>query len=179
MNTPILLGVNIDHIATVRQARYKDYHRDCGQQVEPDPVTAAFLAERAGADGITVHLREDRRHIQESDVRRLRDSIQTRMNLEMACNDEMIQFALEIGPEAVCLVPENRAEVTTEGGLDVEKEFFRIKKVVDAMHDAQIDVSIFIDPDKELIEKVSKLKHPISSYTQVHLQMPFTKQTTR
>lgn len=160
MNQNILLGVNIDHAATLRQARYREHMRDCGQQVEPDPVTIALAAERAGADGITVHLREDRRHIQESDVRRLRECIQTRLNLEMACTDEMLDFAMEIGPDAVCLVPENREEVTTEGGLDVVKEYARVKKIVDAMNEAQIDASLFIDPDVEQIEMAAKLKAP-------------------
>ncbi|MEQ4583530.1 MAG: pyridoxine 5'-phosphate synthase, partial [Pantoea agglomerans] len=106
----LLLGVNIDHIATVRNARGTNY---------PDPVQAAFIAEQAGADGITVHLREDRRHITDRDVRILRDTIQTRMNLEMAVTDEMIGIACDIQPHFCCLVPEKRQEVTTEGGLDV------------------------------------------------------------
>src|SRR3954468_13316318 len=107
----ILLGVNIDHCATLRQARYRG-QETTGGVIEPDPVTLALLAERAGADGITVHLREDRRHIQERDVWRLRESIATRLNLEMACTPAMIEFALKLRPEAVCLVPENRQEVT-------------------------------------------------------------------
>src|ERR1044072_607341 len=115
----ILLGVNIDHCATLRQARYKQADATCGGAVEPDPVTFALLSERAGADGITVHLREDRRHIQERDVWRLREAIGTRLNLEMAGTPTMIEFALKLTPEFVCVVPENRQEVTTEGGLDV------------------------------------------------------------
>jgi len=115
----ILLGVNIDHCATLRQARYREADATTGGAVEPDPITFALLAERAGADGITVHLREDRRHIQERDVWRLRESIGTRLNLEMACTPEMTALALRLKPEFVCLVPENRREVTTEGGLDV------------------------------------------------------------
>src|SRR3954462_4466628 len=114
----ILLGVNIDHCATVRQARYRGADTTA-PAVEPDPVEFALLAERAGGDGITVHLREDRRHIQERDVWRLRESIVTRLNLEMACTPEMTALALKVKPEFVCLVPENRQEVTTEGGLDV------------------------------------------------------------
>src|SRR5690348_10228815 len=115
----ILLGVNIDHCATLRQARYRELDRSAGGAIEPDPVAFALAAERAGADGITVHLREDRRHIQERDVWRLRESIATRLNLEMACTPGMIAFALELKPDSVCVVPENRREVTTEGGLDV------------------------------------------------------------
>ena len=115
----ILLGVNIDHCATLRQARYRESGRPAGGNVEPDPVVLALLAERAGADGITVHLREDRRHIQERDVWRLREAIATRLNLEMACTPAMTEFALKLQPDSVCLVPENRQEVTTEGGLDV------------------------------------------------------------
>src|SRR5438128_1206708 len=114
----ILLGVNIDHCATLRQARYRSV-ATTGGAVEPDPGMFALLAERAGGDGITVHLREDRRHIQERDVRRLRECIGTRLNLEMACTPAMTAFALELKPDSVCLVPENRQEVTTEGGLDV------------------------------------------------------------
>lgn len=117
----LLLGVNIDHIATVRNARGTNY---------PDPVQAAFVAEQAGADGITVHLREDRRHITDRDVRILRDTIQTRMNLEMAVTDEMIDIACEIKPHFVCLVPEKRQEVTTEGGLDVAGQQDKINAAV-------------------------------------------------
>ncbi len=156
----VLLGVNIDHAATLRQARYRDMEHTCGQMVEPDPVQIALAAERAGADGITVHLREDRRHIQESDVHRLRECIQTRLNLEMACTEEMLQFALELGPDAVCLVPENRTEVTTEGGLDVVKEYIRVKKIVDAMNESNIAASLFIDPQPEQIEAAAKMKAP-------------------
>lgn len=152
MQKPLLLGVNIDHCATLRQARYREFARDSGQMVEPDPVLLAQMAEQAGADGITVHLREDRRHIQEGDVRRLRECIQTRMNLEMACTDEMLRFALAIQPESVCLVPENRAEVTTEGGLDVKGQPERIRKITKELRDAGIIVSLFIDPDPAQIE---------------------------
>src|SRR5450432_3365246 len=118
MAPTILLGVNIDHCATLRQARYRSAD-GTSPEVEPDPVEFALAAERAGADGITVHLREDRRHIQERDVWRLREKISTRLNLEMACTPAMTAFALHLKPAFVCIVPENRQEVTTEGGLDV------------------------------------------------------------
>ncbi len=156
----ILLGVNIDHCATVRQARYRDESRASGGAIEPDPVAFAVSSERAGADGITVHLREDRRHIQERDVWRLRESIATRLNLEMACTPQMIAFALELRPEAVCLVPENRKEVTTEGGLDVVGNRDRVKACVDAMNGAGIKTSLFIDPDERQIELSAELRAP-------------------
>jgi pyridoxine 5-phosphate synthase len=129
--TNILLGVNVDHVATLRQARYRDCGRTCGQVVEPDPVAWALAAERAGADGITMHLREDRRHMQDADARRMRESIATRLNLEMACNDAILAFALELGPDYACLVPENRAEVTTEGGLDVAGRMGSVGRIVE------------------------------------------------
>jgi pyridoxine 5-phosphate synthase len=156
----ILLGVNIDHCATLRQARYRDAAQTSGGIIEPDPVTFALLAERAGGDGITVHLREDRRHIQERDVLRLRESIATRLNLEMACTPKMIAFALELKPDAVCLVPENRTEVTTEGGLDVVRNRDRVAGCVDAMSAAGIKTSLFIDPDEPQIELSAKLQAP-------------------
>lgn len=137
------LGVNIDHVATIRQAR---------RTVEPDPVAAAVLAELAGADGITVHLREDRRHIQERDVRLLRQTVRTHLNLEMAATDEMVQIALDIKPDYVTLVPERREEVTTEGGLDVLGQLERITKVVDTLQSAGIPVSLFIDAEPAQIE---------------------------
>ena len=115
----ILLGVNVDHCATVRQARYRSHPLDYGDEVEPDPVAFALLCEQAGADGITMHLREDRRHVQDSDIERARALIRTRLNLEMACTQEMIDYALQLKPDSVCLVPESREEVTTEGGLDI------------------------------------------------------------
>ena len=156
----ILLGVNVDHCATVRQARYRDHALDYGNEVEPDPVDFALRCEAAGADGITIHLREDRRHIQESDVRRVREQIHTRLNLEMACTSEMIEFALEIKPDSVCLVPENREEVTTEGGLDIVGQKSRVGEVVSAMAEAGIMVSLFIDPDPAQIEASAELKAP-------------------
>lgn len=140
---PILLGVNIDHIATLRNARGTKY---------PDPVHAAEIAERAGADGITIHLREDRRHILDRDVRILAETIQTRMNLEMAVTDEMVDIALKTKPEFVCLVPEKREELTTEGGLDVVGQFDKIKAATEKLAAAGIKVSLFIDPNPEQID---------------------------
>ncbi len=156
----ILLGVNIDHGATLRQARYREFARECGQMVEPDPLLLALLAERAGADGITVHLREDRRHIQEGDVRRLRESIQTRLNLEMACTDEMLCHARKLRPDTVCLVPENRREVTTEGGLDAVSQRDKLAAIVPALKEAGIGVSLFIDPDPRQIETAAAVGAP-------------------
>ena len=156
----ILLGINIDHCATLRQARYRDATATTGGAVEPDPVTFALLAERAGADGITVHLREDRRHIQERDVWRLRESIASRLNLEMACTPAMIDFALKLKPEFVCVVPENRQEVTTEGGLDVVGNRERVRACVEAMNAAGIKTSLFIDPEEAQIELSAKLHAP-------------------
>jgi pyridoxine 5-phosphate synthase len=156
----ILLGVNIDHTATLRQARYRENTRTAGANVEPDPVTLAVLAERSGADGITVHLREDRRHIQERDVWRLRETIATRLNLEMACTPAMTEFALKLQPDSVCLVPENRREVTTEGGLDVVGHEDRVRSVVDAMRAAGIVTSLFISPDEPQVELAAKLCSP-------------------
>ena len=156
----ILLGFNIDHCATLRQARYKAAAHSVGGAVEPDPVTLAILSERAGADGITVHLREDRRHIQDSDVLRLRESISTRLNLEMACTPEMTTFALKLKPDSVCLVPESREEVTTEGGLDVVGGKDRVKACVEAMGAAGIKVSLFIDPDEAQIDMSARIRAP-------------------
>lgn len=141
--TELLLGVNIDHIATVRNARGTHY---------PDPVQAAFAAEQAGADGITVHLREDRRHITDRDVRILRQTIQTRMNLEMAVTDEMVAIACEIKPHFCCLVPEKRQEVTTEGGLDVAGQAEKVARAVSKLQQAGILVSLFIDADNRQID---------------------------
>jgi pyridoxine 5-phosphate synthase len=137
------LGVNIDHIATIRQAR---------RTVEPDPVAAAVLAELAGADGITVHLREDRRHIQDRDVRLLRQTVRTHLNLEMAATDEMVAIALDVKPDYVTLVPERREEVTTEGGLEIAGQQERMKQVVAQLQNAGIPVSLFIDADPAQIQ---------------------------
>ena len=163
MTTPaskILLGVNVDHCATVRQARFRENALDHGNEVEPDPVAFALLCEQAGADGITIHLREDRRHVQDSDVRRAREQIKTRLNLEMACTPEMIAYALELKPDSVCLVPESREEVTTEGGLDIVGQMSRVGEVVSAMTEAGIVTSLFIDPDPAQIEASAQLKSP-------------------
>lgn len=156
----ILLGVNIDHCATLRQARYRQEDATTGGAIEPDPVALALVAERAGADGITVHLREDRRHIQERDVWRLREAIATRLNFEMACTPAMTQFALKLKPESVCLVPENRQEITTEGGLDVTAHRDRVRVCVEAMNAAGIQASLFIDPDEQQIELAAELHAP-------------------
>jgi pyridoxine 5-phosphate synthase len=145
----LTLGVNIDHIATIRQAR---------QTVEPDPVAAAVLAELAGADGITVHLREDRRHIQDRDVRLLRQTVRSHLNLEMAATDEMLAIALDIKPDYVTLVPEKRQEVTTEGGLDIVGQIARIGEIVDKLQNAAIPVSLFIDADPSQIEASVKVQ---------------------
>jgi pyridoxine 5-phosphate synthase len=135
---PILLGVNIDHVATLRQARFTDY---------PDPVQAALAAEKGGADSITLHLREDRRHIQERDVYSLKEAIHTPMNLEMAMTDEMVLFAEKVQPEYCCIVPEKRQELTTEGGLDVMNQLKYTSDTCKRLGDAGIRVSLFIDAD--------------------------------
>jgi pyridoxine 5-phosphate synthase len=142
------LGVNIDHVATLRQAR--------GGRA-PDPVTAAVLSELAGADGIVVHLREDRRHIQDRDVRLLREVVSTRLDLEMAANEQMVKVALGIRPEIVTLVPERRQEITTEGGLDALVHKEEILRAVSLLHDGGIRVSLFVDPDSAQIKAAHKL----------------------
>ena len=142
------LGVNVDHVATIRQARGTRY---------PDPVTAAAIAEMAGADQITIHLREDRRHIQDRDLRILRETVQTRMNLEMAATDEMLAIALEIRPESVTLVPERREERTTEGGLDVVGHQAALAPFCEALMEADIATSLFIDPDTDQITASQEL----------------------
>lgn len=139
----IRLGVNIDHVATIRQAR--------GGR-EPDPVWAAVLAELGGADGITIHLREDRRHIQDRDLRVLRDTVQVRLNLEMSVEPEIVAIALAARPDQVTLVPERRQEVTTEGGLDVHGQFDRVAAAAARCRDAGLEVSLFIDPEEAQVE---------------------------
>ncbi|MGR9046381.1 MAG: pyridoxine 5'-phosphate synthase [Gammaproteobacteria bacterium] len=148
----ILLGVNIDHIATLRQARGTRY---------PEPVQAALIAEQAGADGITAHLREDRRHIQDRDIYLLQDMLHTRLNLEMAVTDEMVGIAIKVKPAACCLVPEKREELTTEGGLDVASNVDRMRRVCDRLRAAGIEVSLFIDPDEAQIDAAVKAGAPV------------------
>ncbi|MEM0964668.1 MAG: pyridoxine 5'-phosphate synthase [Verrucomicrobiota bacterium] len=160
----ILLGVNIDHSATLRQARYRDEEKTCGGFIEPDPVLIALRSELAGADGITVHLREDRRHIQDRDIYRLRESLSTRMNLEMACQADMLEIALDLRPEAVCLVPENRREVTTEGGLDLNRLVSEDGDFVQKLSSAGVEVSLFIDPEPNQIELAQKLSAPVVEF---------------
>lgn len=137
-----LLGVNIDHVATVRQARGIDY---------PDPVKAALQCQNAGADSIVCHLREDRRHIQDKDLYRLRKSVSVKLNLEMAMAEDIIRIALKVRPEQITLVPERRKELTTEGGLDVAKKLSRVRRLVGRMNEAGIDVSLFVDPKNSQI----------------------------
>jgi pyridoxine 5-phosphate synthase len=152
-STPVIeLGVNIDHVATLRNARGTSY---------PDPVQAALLAEEAGADGITLHLREDRRHIREADVEAIRPQLRTRMNLESAVTPEMIEFACRIKPQDVCLVPERRAEVTTEGGLDVARYFTQVETAVKQLQAEGIRVSLFIDPDAIQIRAAADAGAPV------------------
>lgn len=152
MSSRVLLGVNIDHVATLRQARGTRY---------PDPVQAAMMAEEAGADGITIHPREDRRHIQDRDVLLLRDTLQTKMNLEMAVTDAMLAFAERVEPECVCLVPEKREELTTEGGLDVEGQEERVARACDRLAKIGAEVSLFIDPDPVQIDAAVRCGAPV------------------
>jgi pyridoxine 5-phosphate synthase len=144
------LGVNIDHVATVRQARYATMPDS--KNAEPDPVAVAGICERAGAHGITAHLRADRRHIQDRDLQRLRESIITKLNLEMGNTAEIVDFALRIVPDEVCLVPEKREEVTTEGGLDVVAHQKELSGTVKRLHAAGVRVSLFVDPAREQID---------------------------
>jgi pyridoxine 5-phosphate synthase len=156
---PIELGVNIDHVATLRQARGTRY---------PDPVQAAIEAEQAGADAITLHLREDRRHIQDRDVDVLRGILQTRMNLEMAVTDEMLAIAERIRPHDCCLVPERRQELTTEGGLDVAGQVPRIKEACARLAAAGVRVSLFIDPEPRQIEAAVSCGAPVIEFHTGH-----------
>ena len=148
----IKLGVNIDHVATIRQARGTKY---------PSVVQAALRAEQSGADSITLHLREDRRHMQDADVRALRGLLQTRMNLECAVTEEMIAIAVEVAPQDVCLVPERREERTTEGGLDVIGNFLQVQSAVKKLKDAGVRVSLFIGPDAVQIDAAKKTGAPV------------------
>jgi pyridoxine 5-phosphate synthase len=152
----LLLGVNVDHIATLREARGTNY---------PDPVYAASVAEHAGADGITVHLREDRRHIQDRDIHVLKQTLHTRMNLEMAVTDEMLEIACEVKPAFCCLVPEKREELTTEGGLDVVGNLDKITRAVTQLSAAGIESSLFIDADKNQIDAAIASRAP---YIEIH-----------
>jgi len=142
------LGVNIDHVATVRQAR-----RTC----EPDPVWAAALAEMGGADGITLHLREDRRHISDRDLRILRETVTVKLNLEMACEPEILAIACEVKPDQATLVPERREEITTEGGLDICGQTDRVARAIDQLRQAGVSVSLFLDPDPRPIDEAARL----------------------
>jgi pyridoxine 5-phosphate synthase len=150
------LGVNIDHVATIRQARGGS---------EPDPVAAAAIAELAGADGITIHLREDRRHIQDRDLKLLRQTVRTKLNLEMAATEEMVEIALSVKPDMCTLVPEKRQELTTEGGLDVRLHAQSIEKTIDRLHDGGILTSVFIDPDPDQIKAANKIG---ADYVEIH-----------
>ncbi|MGJ8581186.1 MAG: pyridoxine 5'-phosphate synthase [Psychromonas sp.] len=152
----ILLGVNIDHVATLRNARGTCY---------PEPAHLAAVAETSGADGITIHLREDRRHIHDRDVAVLAQTLQTRMNLEMAVTDEMVEIALKTKPAFVCLVPEKREELTTEGGLDVVGNYDKIADAVSRLNAANIQVSLFIDPEATQIDAAVKMK---AAYVELH-----------
>jgi pyridoxine 5-phosphate synthase len=152
LHASIALGVNIDHVATLRQARRARY---------PDPLYAALLAEQAGADSITLHLREDRRHIQDRDVFAMREALQTRMNLEMAVTEEMARIALKVRPQDACLVPESRQEVTTEGGLNVAGQAARVAEAVAALAAGGIRVSLFIDPEASQIEAARRAGAPV------------------
>ncbi|MFS1538508.1 MAG: pyridoxine 5'-phosphate synthase [Candidatus Phlomobacter fragariae] len=152
----LLLGVNIDHVATLRNVRGTRY---------PDPIQAAFLAEQAGADGITIHLREDRRHITDRDVKLLSQTLQTRMNLEMAITDEMVYFACELKPQFCCLVPERRQEITTEGGLDVVGQQVLVAIAVKRLAEAGITVSLFINPENKQIDAAAEIG---ASFIEIH-----------
>jgi pyridoxine 5-phosphate synthase len=160
---PLRLGVNIDHAATLRQARYA---RDPGSiLVEPDPVEAALMAEQAGADGITAHLREDRRHMQDRDIFRLKESLQTKLNLEMGNAPEIVAIALQVKAHDACLVPESRHEVTTEGGLDCLTHRAALQATIGRLHDVGTVVSLFIDPDPGQIHAAADLK---AEYIELH-----------
>lgn len=152
MRPMLRLGVNVDHVATIRQARGTDY---------PDPVMAALEAERAGAAGITAHLREDRRHIQDHDIERLAAAVASKLNLEMAATPEMVEIARRVRPADCCLVPERREELTTEGGLSVDGNRERLTDIVDGLRDAGIQVSLFIDPEPREIEAAAEVGAPV------------------
>jgi pyridoxine 5-phosphate synthase len=157
-----LLGVNIDHVATVRQARYA--LNGSSINVEPDPVEAALAAERGGAVGITAHLRQDRRHVVDRDIFRLKEAIATKLNLEMGNSPEIVAIALKVLPSDICLVPESREEVTTEGGLDCVTHRVGLEQTLKAMHDAGIRVSLFIDPEPAQIAAAASLGAPVVEF---------------
>ena len=162
------LYINIDHVATLRQAR---------RAAQPDPVEAAAACEAAGADGITAHLREDRRHIQDVDIERLKRNVRTYFNLEMACVPEMLDIARRLKPEQVTLVPERREEITTEGGLDILSDPARIRRAVESLTEAGIRVSLFIDPTREAVEQSKKLGVPaIELHTGTYSHNPGSRQ---
>jgi pyridoxine 5-phosphate synthase len=150
------LAINVDHIATLRNAR---------GETQPDPVTAALIAEQAGADGIVVHLREDRRHINERDVRLLRELVTTKLDLEMAATDEIINIACDVGPELATIVPEKRMELTTEGGINVIDNISRLKDAISELHYADIEVSLFIEPDINQIDAAAEIG---SDFIEIH-----------
>jgi len=163
------LYINIDHVATLRQAR---------RGAEPDPVEAALVCEKAGADGITAHLREDRRHIQDADIERLKKAVRTYFNFEMACVAEMLELARRLKPEQVTLVPERREEITTEGGLDIISEPARIRNAIEALGEAGIRVSLFIDPTRAAVEQSKKLGVPaIELHTGSYAHQPDSEKT--
>jgi pyridoxine 5-phosphate synthase len=169
------LGVNIDHVATLREVRKAAY---------PDPVQAAFLAEEAGADQITVHLREDRRHIQERDLKLLKQTVRTKLNLEMAATQEMLNVALEVKPDTVTLVPERREELTTEGGLDVVQRKESITSIIRLLHDADIAVMLFIDPDLDQVRAAHKadatgIELHTGKYAEAHTDTPKKRELAR
>ena len=166
-----LLGVNIDHVATLRQARGVNY---------PSPLAAALLCEQAGADGITIHLREDRRHIQDADVYEIAAQLTTRLNLEMAATTEMLAIACEVKPFWVCLVPEKRAELTTEGGLDVAGQVAWLTDYIDKLHDVGVKVSLFIDPDETQINAaVAYRADAIELHTGAYAEMGLARDTDK
>jgi pyridoxine 5-phosphate synthase len=175
MTGPLRLGVNIDHVATVRNARGGPH---------PDPLRAAALAQRAGADGITAHLREDRRHISDHDITRLATEIELPLNLEMAATEEMLAIACRHRPHAACLVPEKRQEVTTEGGLDVAGQTAELGRTVTTLADAGVRVSLFVDPEPAQLEAAARIGAPVvelhtGAYCEAHLADPDSPETAR
>jgi len=171
------LGVNIDHVATLRQARYAKMPDS--KNAEPDPIAAASLCERAGASGITAHLRADRRHMQDRDLERLRANIMTKLNLEMGNTPEIVDFALRLQPDEVCLVPEKREEITTEGGLDIVRHARELTPTLKRLHAAGIRVSMFIDPVSEQVDAAAKLEAEMVELHTGGLANAFTEKIER